>query len=240
MTTKPDSETGSGTAPDHPESEGGVVEMDMDGGGIAIEIDSPVASGGEPTDRIAELEARVAELEAKDKETYDRLLRTTADLDNFRKRTRREMDQAKTEARAKTLLEMLPVVDNLERAVAHADTATDAKAIADGVNLVLRQFAQAFERLGVTPLEAVGKPFDPNVHEAVSQMATAEHPPGTVVAELQKGYTIGDRLLRPTLAVVSAAAAAATDDDDDEPSGPNGHDRDPSSGAPATGEDPGT
>ena len=240
MTTKPDSETGGEGPPDHPESEGGVVEMDMDGGGIAIEIDPPLATGDEPADRVAELEARVAELETKEKETYDRLLRTTADLDNFRKRTRREMDQAKTEARARTLLEMLPVVDNLERAVAHADTATDSKAIADGVNLVLRQFAQAFERLGVTPLEAVGKPFDPNVHEAVSQTASADHPPGTVVAELQKGYTIGDRLLRPTLAVVSTAAPAESDSDDDEPAGPNGHDRDPSSGAPAAGEDPGT
>ncbi len=217
MTPKPDSGTES------PRGPGDQPAGAEDDAGIAIEVDAPTAAepASGPEAYVADLEAKLAAAEAKEKDIYDRLLRTTADLDNLRKRTRKEIDQAKADARQKTLLEVLPVVDNLERAVAHAGEAADAKAIADGVALVLRQFGQALERMGVTPLEAAGKPFDPNIHEAVSQTASPDHPPGTVVAELQKGYMLGDRLLRPALTVVSTGPGPA----EEEPAGPNGHDR---------------
>lgn len=210
-----DASDGSGNATPGP------AEGDEDSD-IAIEVEAPEPES-DPTAELRaqheQLQAAHAELEAKQKDTYERLLRATADLDNFRKRARRDLENARTEARSKTLIEMLPVIDNLERAVAHAETSEDAKGIADGVNLVLRQFSQALERCGVAPVDAVGKPFDPNIHEAVSQVETADHPAGTVVEQLQKGYRIGERLLRPTLAVVSTAPA-----EPEEPPKPNGHD----------------
>lgn len=158
--------------------------------------------------RVAQLEAEKAQLAKEKQDNWDRLLRTTADLDNVRKRTRREVDDARTEARSKVLREMLPVIDNLERAVEHAEGgqgSTGVASLIEGVKLVLRQFAQALERSDVMPVEAVGKPFDPNLHEAISQVETTEHAPGSVVQALQKGYTIGNRLLRPALVVVAKA-----------------------------------
>lgn len=159
-------------------------------------------------ERLAKLEAEKAQLAKEKQDNWDRLLRTTADLDNVRKRTRREIDDARTEARSKVLREMLPVIDNLERAVEHAEGGqgnTGVASLIEGVKLVLRQFAQALERSDVLPVDAVGKPFDPNMHEAISQIETTEHAPGSVVQALQKGYTIGNRLLRPALVVVAKA-----------------------------------
>lgn len=174
-------------------------------------------------ERVAALEAEKAQLAKEKQDTWDRLLRTTADLDNVRKRTRREIDDARTEARSKVLREMLPVIDNLERAVEHAESSqvgTGVASLIEGVKLVLRQFAQALERSDVTPVEAVGKPFDPNMHEAISQIETTEHAPGSVVQALQKGYMIGNRLLRPALVVV----AKAPPDPAPGSAGGNGHD----------------
>jgi len=99
---------------------------------------------------------------------------------------------------------MLPVVDNLERAIEHATTQAGTNPIVEGVQLVLRQFLTAFERLEVTPVEAAGQPFDPNLHEAISQQES-DAAPGTVVQVLQRGYKSGDRLLRPALVVVAKA-----------------------------------
>lgn len=167
---------------------------------IEVEVEAP--AGPSPAERIAELEA-------KQKDTHDRLLRALADNENFKKRVRKDLDDARHDASGRVLKEILPVLDNLERALAHADKqGADAAGVVEGVRLVLRQFAQALERCGVTVIEAKGKPFDPNLHEAVSQVETAEHPPGTVVEVLQSGYRIGERLLRPTLTVVSRAPAA--------------------------------
>lgn len=205
--------------------EGGEPTEPNDDAGIAIEVDEPAAeteaAAAVPADPIAELEARVATLEQEKKETFDRLLRATADLDNFRKRARRDVDDAKVAAKGAVLKEMLPVVDNLERALQHAEAAGEAggEGILEGVRLVLRQFLQAFERCDVTPLESLGQPFDPNLHEAVGQAETDDYPPGAVCQELQRGYKIGDRLLRPTLAVVAKAVPEPV-----ESAGPNGHD----------------
>ena len=180
---------------------------------IEVEVEPP---GPTPEQRIAELEARV-------KESHDKHLRAVAELDNVRKRGRKEAEEAKLEAQSRVLREMLPVIDNLERAVAHAVQSGDgATGVVEGLRLVLRQFAQAFERCNVHPVEAKGQPFDPNQHEAVSQVETADAPAGSVVEVLQTGYRIGERLLRPALVVVAKAPA------DPKPgeSGPNGHDPD--------------
>lgn len=172
-----------------------------------VETPDTAPAAPSPEERIAQLEADKARLEKEKQDNWDRVLRATADLDNFRKRSRREVDDARTEARSKVLREMLPVIDNLERAVEHAETTgADAQgSVLEGVKLVLRQFTQALERCDVHPVDAVGKPFDPNLHEAISQMETGDHPPGSVVQALQKGYLIGERLLRPSLVVVAKA-----------------------------------
>ena len=168
---------------------------------LEVEVEPP-----EPT-----LEQRIAELEARQKETYDRYLRSVAELDNFRKRTRKEIEDARIDAQGRVLREMLPVIDNLERALAAAGgaEAEGGQSIIEGVRLVLRQFAQALERCGVTQVVAQGEAFDPTQHEAVSQIETDSAPPGTVVGVLQSGYRIGERLLRPALVVVAKAPPAA-------------------------------
>jgi len=156
-------------------------------------------------DPLAELEGKVAALEKEKKENWDRYLRAAADLENMRKRQKREIEDAKFDAKNKILKEMLPVVDNLERAIEHASQA-GTNPIVEGVQLVLRQFTTAFERLEVTAIDALSQPFDPNLHEAISQQES-DQPPGTVVQVLQRGYRSQDRLLRPALVVVAKATA---------------------------------
>lgn len=159
----------------------------------------------EPPDPIAELEQKLAAAEKEKKDNWDRYLRAAADLENQRKRFKRELEDAKFEVKNKILKEMLPVVDNLERAIEHAGGG-EKNPIVEGVQLVLRQFSTAFERLEVTPIDAMGQPFDPNLHEAISQQES-EQPAGTVVQVLQRGYRTGERLLRPALVVVAKAKA---------------------------------
>ena len=152
------------------------------------------------------VEERLAALEKEKQETYDRLLRTAADLDNFRKRARKDTDEARLKAREEVLREILPGIDNLERAVAAG--ATSPEGVLEGVKLVLRQFQTALERVEVKPFDSVGVPFDPTRHEAIAQVETREHPPGSVVTELQRGYTVGSRLLRPAMVTVAKAPPA--------------------------------
>jgi molecular chaperone GrpE len=181
--------------------------------GIAVDVDTSEIGGtsagdGTAEERVKRLEAALAKAEQDKKENWDKYLRAVADLENYRKRGKRDLDDAKADTKTRVLKEMLPVVDNLERAVEHADKQGDAAvAIIDGIRLVLRQFVTAFERVDVTPVEAAGQPFDPNVHEAISQLETSDAPPGTVVQVLQRGYRLGDRLLRPALVVVAKPAA---------------------------------
>lgn len=193
--SKPD-----GVAP----SEAGELDLpgsaDDGAGVIGVEVEEPDAVAA-PQDAYAALEAKLAAAEKDKKDNWDRYLRSAADLENMRKRQRREIDDAKFDAKAKVLKEILPVVDNLERAIEHA-ASSEKSPIVEGVQLVLRQLMTAFERLEVTPIEAMGQPFDPNLHEAISQQESDE-PVGSIVQVLQRGYKSGDRLLRPTLVVVA-------------------------------------
>jgi molecular chaperone GrpE len=180
-------------------------------GELPVEVVPPEAgiaeAEPEPEPEDDGVKARLAALEKDKKENWDRYLRAAADLENLRKRQKREMDDARLESKGRVLKEMLPVVDNLERAIEHATAQAGTNPIVEGVQLVLRQFLTAFERLDVTPIEAGGQPFDPNLHEAISQ-AESDAPPGTVVQVLQRGYKSGDRLLRPALVVVAKAKSA--------------------------------
>jgi molecular chaperone GrpE len=136
----------------------------------------------------------------------DQLLRSAADFDNFRKRTRREQEDAARRGRESAVKDLLPVFDNLERAAAHAESAADAKVIGDGVRMVIKQFNDALEKMGIKRIVTVGRPFDPSQHEAIQQLASAEHPAGVIMAEVQPGYSIGDYLLRAAMVVVSKGA----------------------------------
>jgi molecular chaperone GrpE len=178
---------------------------------------SPETPSGEAALPAPTAEERIALLEAEKAEIKDRMLRVAADFENWKKRARK--DQTDGEARSKegVLRDFLEVVDNLERATASfADgKESDAKSVRDGVELVLRQFRSKLDRYQVKAVESVGQPFDPRLHEAISQAPSADAKPGSVLHELQKGYTIGDKLLRPAMVVVAAAAPAAKPADDD-------------------------
>ena len=149
-------------------------------------------------------EDRAAALAIERDEMKDRMLRVAADFENWKKRAKKEQTDAVATARESVLRDILEVVDNLERAAgAQANGVVDGAAVMKGVSLVLRLFQQKLERYEVKPFEVAGQPFDPRVHEAVSRVESTEVPSGAVAAELQKGYRIGERLLRPALVSVS-------------------------------------
>jgi molecular chaperone GrpE len=153
-------------------------------------------------------EERIAALETERNEARERMLRVAADFENFKKRARKEIEEAEGKGKEKILGDMLEVIDNLERAGAVDDNA-DLKSVRQGVGLVLRLFQSKLERHDVRSFEAKGQPFDPRLHEAISQVPSAEVPPGAVLNELQKGYRLGERLLRPAMVVVALAPPAA-------------------------------
>jgi molecular chaperone GrpE len=129
-------------------------------------------------------------------ELKDRLLRAQAEWDNSRKRIQREKDDAVRHAGEALLEKLLPVLDNFEMGMQAAKTATDAKSIAQGLEMVLKQFQQVLKEAGVETIDAVGQPFDPHRHEALGQHESDEQPEGHVVTQMRKGYKLKDRLLR--------------------------------------------
>ena len=160
--------------------------------------------------------AALAGLEAKLADEHDRLLRTAAELDNVRKRARRDVDDAVARGRTDVLNEILPAIDALDLALKSADESTPARAVIDGVEMVRRQFLGSMGRFGMRPIECVGHPFDPTFHEAVAQIPSPAVPSGAVIEELRRGYVLGERLLRASLVVVSSGpppveAAPVTD-----------------------------
>ncbi|MCC6993449.1 MAG: nucleotide exchange factor GrpE [Deltaproteobacteria bacterium] len=165
-----------------------------------------------PPDPVQLAEERASKAEAERKDFHDRMLRVAADFENFKRRTRKDLEEAEARGRKGLLLAVLPVIDNLERALEAADsTATGAAAasISEGVRLVHKQLLSSLEKFDVKVLPAVGQPFDPNLHEAIQQIETAEQPAGTVVKELQRGYGMGGKLLRPAMVAVAKAPPAA-------------------------------
>ena len=148
-------------------------------------------------------ESRLAEVQAEAARLRDQLLRTAADFDNYRKRARRDQDDERRRGRESLLKDLLPVFDNLERAVTHAEGLPEAKPVADGLRMVLKQFVDTLDRTGIKRVPTVGLPFDPTKHEAIQHLESAEHPAGVVLVEVQPGYAIGDSLVRAALVVVS-------------------------------------
>jgi molecular chaperone GrpE len=188
---------------DNPNSAAATPAPDGTPSDLPTPTPAPKPAEPSPAERLAALEAEKAEIK-------DRMLRIAAEFDNYKKRTRKEMGEHEVKARESVLREFLEIADNLERAVASwkEGEQKDAKSIQDGVDLVLRLFKSKLERHSVTAIEAKGQPFDPRVHDAISQAPSADVPPGTVLHELQKGYRVGDRLLRPAMVVVAKAPPA--------------------------------
>ncbi len=135
---------------------------------------------------------------------YDLLLRKTAEFDNYRKRTERERRDQTDHAAASLLLDLLPVVDDLERAL-ETDAGPEAEAYRQGVELILRQVQDLLKRRGVRPIESVGRDFDPHLHQAVTTDDGPGHRDGEVVEEFRRGYLLGERLLRPAMVKVARA-----------------------------------
>jgi len=166
-----------------------------------LQEENPDPMGTAIADLRKQLEAK--ELEAKN--SYERYLRQAAELDNFKKRTARERDETTRFANEALIKDLLPVVDNLERAVAHASGGGNGKPLVEGVEMVLKTLLDVLMKHGVVQITALGQLFDPSKHEAMAQVESDTHEPNSVVDELHKGYMLRDRLLRPALVSVAKA-----------------------------------
>ena len=200
--TTNDGSNGAAPLPGHPEADG----PEAAGDGVAAANDEAAASDVAPELPAATPEERLAAVAAERDDMKDRMLRIAAEFENWKKRAKKEQTDGVNEARERVLKDMLEVIDNLERAVAMqgGNGSVDGAAVLKGVDLVLRLFKQKLERYEVRPFEATGQPFDPRVQEAISRVEHPQVPAGSVAVELQKGYRVGDRLLRPALVSVSS------------------------------------
>jgi molecular chaperone GrpE len=160
----------------------------------------PQASDPAPDD-LAAIRKKAAERD----EFLGLLQHTRADFANYQKRVQKEIDSARRFACQPLVADLLPGLDNLGRAVAAADASANAAGLLDGVRMVYQQLLDALARHGVSAIEATGKPFDPVFHEALMQQPSANHPPRTVIQELERGYSLHDRVIRPAKVIVSAS-----------------------------------
>jgi molecular chaperone GrpE len=135
----------------------------------------------------------------------DRLLRTAAEFDNYRKRMERERRELAEYVASEVLTELLPIVDNFERAL-QAPSGADTDAFRKGIELIHKQMLDLLKKRGITPIEALGTDFNPNFHQAVIHEASSEHREGEVMQELQRGYMLGERLLRPAMVKVAKSS----------------------------------
>jgi len=191
----------------------------------------PRDAEGQPQPVAADpLAAKTRECE----ELLESLKRTTADYLNYQKRMERRLEEVRRFAVRDLLLDVLPVIDNFERALAHAEEQPEFQALLDGIRLVHDQLLAALRKHGVERIEAQGKPFDPEHHEAVAQLPSEEHPQGHVAGEMQAGYRLHDQTLRPSQVSVSSGMAEESpappdenrqgDPDEDDPGAPEAED----------------
>jgi molecular chaperone GrpE len=189
---------------DKPVGEATAVSPDEEIVELEVPSDGDVAEGLDGPGEDA-IQAELARLQQEAGQLRELYLRKLADFDNFRKRKDKEMAEYRRQSNSELLRDLLPVVDNLERALAVGGE--DVGGVRTGVELTLRQFKDVLSRHGVAEVNPVGQQFDPSQHEAVSRLHTSEAEPNTVLQVLQKGYCLGDRLLRAALVVVAAPAA---------------------------------
>ncbi|WP_150266445.1 nucleotide exchange factor GrpE [Paenibacillus tepidiphilus] len=179
----------------HEEQAAEEVEGAADAAAEAAGSEEPgeAAGGGEAARKLQQLAD----------EYQTRALRVQADFDNFRRRTQKEKEELAQYATSKLVTELLPVLDNFERAIATAPTGSDAEAFGKGVNMIFRQLEGVLKSEGLVAMETVGQPFNPEFHQAIMQVESEEHEEGIVTEEVQKGYFLKDKVLRPAMVKVS-------------------------------------
>jgi molecular chaperone GrpE len=167
---------------------------------IPVNPETNDAEAPEALTSLAALKERAAERD----QYLDLLQRTQADFENYQKRNQKEREQERRYLSGALVLDWLPVLDNLERALEAANKVGETGPLVQGVNMVRKQFLDLLKRYHVTRIEALGKPFDPNLHQALTQQPAAEQPPNTVIQVIEPGYLNHDRVLRPAKVIVSA------------------------------------
>ncbi len=180
-------------APDEPEAEAAVTEKEP--------------TTDERQAYITELEERLLQALAEAEDYKDRWMRALADYQNYRKRVMQERVEIFNEGKKQAILELLPVLDNLERALASLSEGADLEAYRQGMELIVRLFYEALRRLDVEPIPAEGQPFDPHCHEAFERVERDDLVEGTIVSEVERGYRMGERVLRPAKVCVSVKPA---------------------------------
>ena len=169
------------------------------------DLEAAATEPATPEELNCQLQEQLAAKETEARDNWDRFVRERADLENYRKRANREKEELLNYGNKSLIEEILPIVDNLERALAHADE-DGQSAVVEGIRMTHVMLVTALKKFGVTPIESVGTPFDPAFHQAMAQVPTDEQAPNTVVEEFQKGYLLKERLLRPAMVTVATAA----------------------------------
>ncbi|MBD3181285.1 nucleotide exchange factor GrpE [Candidatus Poribacteria bacterium] len=167
------------------------------------EIEESAKEADEEGKSESETDQEIAQMQQELEQADNMMLRLAAELDNYKKRVAKERESLVKYAAQEIIVSLLPVLDNFERAIESADKSKDFKSFLDGVKMIYKSMYDALERKGVCRIDAVGEEFDPNVHEAVTQIDSEKYPENTVAQELQKGYMLHDRVIRPAMVAVS-------------------------------------
>jgi len=189
------------------EADGQVPMQPNEAGDTTTLNEYATAASGEPIDAavLSQLTSQIESLKAQLEDRQNQYIRIAADFENFRKRTLKEKEDLEQQVKRNTITELLPVVDNFERARSQIKPQTEGEmTIHKSYQSVYKQLVECLKRLGVAPMRPEGQEFDPNIHEAVIREATDEHPEGTVLEELVRGYYLGERVLRHAMVKVAA------------------------------------
>ena len=180
------------------------IDQDVEKEEVATES-TEAGTENEAVSEVDELKARLAEAEAKAAENWDMVVRTKAEMDNVRRRTERELENAHKYALEKFASELLPVIDSLEMGVlAASDENTDITKIREGTEMTLKMFETVIDKFGIKSVHPEGQDFNPEHHQAMSMIDSPEHEPNTVINVMQKGYLLNERLVRPAMVVVAS------------------------------------
>ena len=190
------------------------IEDEEKGVDVEGEIDESVAESAETESPEAVEIPEIDKVRAEAVENRDRYLRAVAELDNFRKRTVKMRAETRDDTLRDVLLQIGPMLDNFRRAL--GQETEDVASFRQGIEIIFKQFNDILSGYGLIEIQADGQPFDPNLHEALAQVPSAEHPPGTVMQEMEKGYMLNDRVVRPARVVVSTAMEDEGNNDGDQ------------------------
>ncbi|MDB4731264.1 nucleotide exchange factor GrpE [bacterium] len=170
---------------------------------VPVNEDSSLETSKEQPEEVVEETDPLILMQEERDQFRDQFLRTAAEMENYRKRVNRERDEDRKYSKFSFISELLPAMDNLQRAIDSAANDEAAAGLLQGVQMVLKQFEEILSRNGAEPIEAMGQPFDPNFHEAIQQRPTADVEPMTVVEVLERGIKLHDRVIRPSKVIVS-------------------------------------